>query len=501
MKKFVNVISLVVMVSVNVMTPFVYAADDDVAYVLNQTENSSESENPTENTEPEGDKTSGDDLTKWAWDNTGLSGWNTGLSGENTGLSGENTGLSGENTGLSGENTGLSGWNTGLSGENTELSWWNTELSGWNTELSWWNTELSGWNTELSWWNTELSGWNTELSGWNTELSWWNTESTGTAVTGSEFSEFYDIVYTWTVRWKEYTIILMDRNLWAVTTGTQDEGSYGYYYQWWNNYWFSHHTELNQYSTSGVNASWYGPDNRFVWENFIRWRNDWSTVSNGNLWWWWLDSEENDYNAESNRQWPCPTGYHVPSVWEWHALWSSFLANNGIDEATTSWLVYPDYIWKEGRAAYYLEREDIEKFKETFNISYAWRIKTNAEADRIWSGAHLWTSTPVDGKSLGFEVWDNRINLWWWATIRGTAYPVRCFKSVEYELIDYTITYVDGENETTEIKHWWDTLTEPLHTQKWTWYNWLWWYVSGSDSVFDFTGTQITWDITLVATW
>jgi hypothetical protein len=33
-------------------------------------------------------------------------------------------------------------------------------------------------------------------------------------------------------------------------------------------------------------------------------------------------------------------------------------------------------------------------------------------------------------------------------------------------LIDYTITYVDEGEVTTEIKHWGDILTEPEHTEK-----------------------------------
>ena len=322
------------------------------------------------------------------------------------------------------------------------------------------------------------------------------TPETGNVI--DDEMDIYDLVYTGVVEWKRYTVTLMDRNLWAESNDMYGEESYGRYYQWWNNYPFSHHTQLNHYTNERVDASWYGPNNRFRWENFIKWSNDWSTVSNDNLWWWEWDNEENDYyDIDANRQWPCPDGYHVPSVWEWYALLSSFLANNGLDLASTSWLSYSDYIWKERKAAYYLDSEYIENFKEIFNISYAWRI-INGTLQRTWETAHLWTSTPLNGESLWFEVWDDHINLWWWETVRTTGYPIRCFKSVEYELIDYTITYVDEGEVTTETKHWGDILTEPEHTEKWTWYNRLWWYSRWLK--FDFE-TPVTWDLTLVSTW
>ena len=369
----------------------------------------------------------------------------------------------------------------------TNITWWNIENNTW-TEIDipaiW--TDVQTWNN-FTWWNIENWTW-TEIETWDNQI---------------EISDFYDIVYTWIASWWLFTITLMDRNLWATIIwvwSDTDEESYWYYYQWWNNHPFSCHKENNQYTNERVDASWYWPNNRFIWNKFIKWSNDWSTVSNNNLWWWEWDSEENEYNDGWDRQWPCPDGYHVPSVWEWHALFITFLANNGISEVTTSWLTYPGYIWKEKRAAYYLESEDIENFKETFNISYAWRM-IGENLQRTWTTAHLWTSTPLNGESLWFEVWDDHINLWWWETVRTAAYPVRCFKSVEYEEIWNTVTFVDGENEFTESALYGQSIQEPLHTEKWTWYNWLWWYLSGSDSIFDFTGTKITWDITLIAKW
>jgi hypothetical protein len=43
---------------------------------------------------------------------------------------------------------------------------------------------------------------------------------------------------------------------------------------------------------------------------------------------------------------------------------------------------------------------------------------------------------------------------------------VRCFKSVEIETINYTITYIQDEEETTDTAVYGDYLTEPSHKDK-----------------------------------
>ena len=215
------------------------------------------------------------------------------------------------------------------------LTWWETNVNTWNNS-TWWDTQT--WDTEnLTWWETSANTWNNS-TWWNTQtwdiqnLTWWETnvetwtnqtENTGTVINWEEWVDFEDIVYTWIASGWMFTITLMDRNLWATLTWIWKEAeieSYGNYYQWWNGYPFSYHKERNQYTNEMVDASWYGPNNWYVWNKFIKWHNDWSSVINNNLWWWERDNEENDYNDESNRQWPCPEWYHVPSVWEWHAL-------------------------------------------------------------------------------------------------------------------------------------------------------------------------------------
>ncbi len=143
--------------------------------------------------------------------------------------------------------------------------------------------------------------------------------------------DFNDIVYTWVVRWKLFTITLMDRNLWAKETWVWADAStdsYGYYYQWWNNFPFHFDTNLNDINSTKVDTLWFWPGKRFYWNKFIRWNDedgDWSDEWNNNLWWWAWDNQGNNYWEDGiNRQWPCPEWYYIPSAKEWHELLEVF---------------------------------------------------------------------------------------------------------------------------------------------------------------------------------
>ena len=119
---------------------------------------------------------------------------------------------------------------------------------------------------------------------------------------------------------------IMDRNLWATEVYNQNyenpnTESYWYYYQWWNNYWFGNDPENFNYSHSQVPyntrskymPSKYASGNFVIWTqaNFYNWMG-WST-STDNIWWGRSDNT-------TDKQWPCPTGYHVPSKAEWETI-------------------------------------------------------------------------------------------------------------------------------------------------------------------------------------
>lgn len=80
-----------------------------------------------------------------------------------------------------------------------------------------------------------------------------------------------------------YTI--QDKNLGATSTDITSTDSYGYYYQWWNNYWFPTTWSVTTSSTK-VDASGYWPGNYYSSGTFIIGSSDWSSVQNDNLWWW-----------------------------------------------------------------------------------------------------------------------------------------------------------------------------------------------------------------------
>ncbi len=119
---------------------------------------------------------------------------------------------------------------------------------------------------------------------------------------------------------------LMDRNLWAKEEFNWDldnpnELSFGYFYQYWNNHWFSWRFSWSSGFAVWSNESlstdvlledeimWYWP----WWENgyyssniFIYWSGNWYEWSQ-QLWWDWKNTDQKQIKG------PCPDGWHVPT--------------------------------------------------------------------------------------------------------------------------------------------------------------------------------------------
>ena len=150
--------------------------------------------------------------------------------------------------------------------------------------------------------------------------------------------------WVWIITISDWTtkITILDRNLWAMSMGTWCKDSswegiclgwddtYGYHFQWWNNYWFPSSWIILTSSTM-VNSLWYWPGKYYSWDAFIIGSTGWDISDNWNLRWWVEDDNDFDVNDESwkvnnasERQWPCPAWFHVPSVWEWEKLSSMF---------------------------------------------------------------------------------------------------------------------------------------------------------------------------------
>jgi hypothetical protein len=116
--------------------------------------------------------------------------------------------------------------------------------------------------------------------------------------------------------------IVMDRNLWA-SEPWRWVSSYWYLYQFGNNYWFSWeqtNSAINK-REANVNLTEYSNSNPYYSWVFVLWlkengtgtENDWAIVSNDNIWWY-------DAIKESDRQWPCPEWWHIPTKSEWDDL-------------------------------------------------------------------------------------------------------------------------------------------------------------------------------------
>ncbi len=224
-----------------------------------------------------------------------------------------------------------------------------------NYQLSWWYTELSVyvWNSWDSYTVTEDI---TLYAEWNIQCEDWLIEVNGECMDGSnniiwQFAAEGRIFTYWeiviprpnSISYGPSSYIIMDRNLWATNTNISSEDSYWYMYQWGNNYGFPgtwtslpssqvatkkivvvNLTEF--WPTSDGKIQYYSgvfviaPDNIGLSNNE---RYDWATVANNNIWW-------NTTNTNEARQWPCPDGWHVPSMEEWSgvmAYWKAWSWN------------------------------------------------------------------------------------------------------------------------------------------------------------------------------
>lgn len=226
-----------------------------------------------------------------------------------------------------------------------------------------------------------------------------------------------------------YTI--MDKNLWATTVynywDTLTDDNCWYYYQRWNNYWFSY-TGTRTTSSTIVDASSYWPWNYYSSSTFIinstNWF--WDRPINNNLRWWvtqWTSTKTSTWIKEiylwegkkySDMQWPSPSWFHVPTKSEWEWLISAMSS-----------------LWIGDNKSYY---------KNYLHIPEAW-FRDNGWT-RNTGNMMYWTCTPS---------WTYEAYIWYqpWYSIGSTLtrsrtywYPIRSFKD-EFVVPDsnWTVLY------------------------------------------------------------
>ena len=377
--------------------------------------------------------------------------------------------------------------------------------------------------------------------------------------------ELYFISSTWGK--SHYTI--MDRNLWASEVYNWEKsystsslwinpGSYGYHYQWWNNYWFESYwsdvcTGLDRcYKFPwGELTTWnlvpYGTWSNYmpskyasnVWVSSSNWM-DWSKTWD-NIWWWSQDTKDSDWPWNITwRQWPCPKWYHVPSVREWStliSLWSNSSSSTWLweDLLLTPAIIRESYwtvpIRNVPYGAYWTssasdtnanEAYEVFLYSDRYNISTIKRSQwTSVRCFKDKSNSDIninlnwwyWLIRIIDGKILSEPKKDNATFGWWYSDSSFNN-KVELWDEVKWSLYAkwvYTVTF--------DTK-WWTMIESQVVEASWhatqpedpklPRYTFEWWYTTGSvyrsheyvdeDVLFNFD-TLISWDITLRAKW
>ncbi len=111
------------------------------------------------------------------------------------------------------------------------------------------------------------------------------------------------------------SITIMDKNLWAESVWV-GKGSYGYYFQWWNNHGVKTVNSSNKTTQKAIYKDSYYSHGYDGWWLFIVWDTDyWEDGAHYNSLWWSETKESSRYGA-------CPVGYHIPTMKEWNELLS-----------------------------------------------------------------------------------------------------------------------------------------------------------------------------------
>ena len=451
--------------------------------------------------------------------------------------------------------------------DDTLWSWWNQwgENSDTSEALSWGNQEV-----DFQTWGSGTS--ETDFSGGNNEDSWtgWSStedsedegwESWIISTVTSALQDFLSTIRFFFVsddndyikeskinwvktitledleNWEKLTI--MDRNLWAEDNDIQSEDSYGYYYQWWNNNGFEEVNDSNVTSMLAV-YSWkyewigYTRDNKFrvgssdIWEADEEWKSNYDE-----LWYLWENVEV---------QWPCPEGYHIPSLNEWNKLvsiWTKIHTQDEKDEVKVTRSTSSDTIESSLERCWTWDFENQENcivkeelpglanlFMNELKLPRAWSYVNWEKENSLWV---YWTRTPWD---LSYQSEVFSIEKFFWVEVnendyknRSNANSLRCFRNIKnspslfgsLSLGDDTLSLNDVDWYTiTFDSNWWSPVdpaiwvqpTEDLETYRpktdpyRVGYMFLWWFDDLNNATrYKFQWTNISTDLVLYAKW
>lgn len=373
--------------------------------------------------------------------------------------------------------------------ENHVFVWWYTSQtpSLQNFVWTWWNEYHVDGNTTLyaSWCNDGYTI-NTEKT---TCILEWNLKTILDQNPNFTYGQIWISKPDWWLNDEDPDIIIiMDRNLWASSFGI-NTSAWWYYYQWWNNYWFTQNPPTIARDIANVNLSIYWPWNPYYSWTYVIWKVNnttyptWATTQNYNIWWYNTDEDE-------DKQWPCPDGWHVPSIAEWNRLVGYWTWNNG-------WM-------------------NISRFRSELGLPLAgWLTRSTAVLES--GDIHGWyrTVTPNTNKQWAYDFditsstynWNYSENLVNWRQIR-------CFMNKSQPLPTFTVRYTDWVDDR-EI--FWDQVYSGLLMwddfpqfvwlissrtgDNWVYHEFLWWFFEWTDIVFDVSGATVNRSVSLYAKW
>ena len=212
---------------------------------------------------------------------------------------------------------------------------------------------------------------------------------------------YEDWIYTWVdENWNEVKTVIFwwnDTFSWVQLSIKMEDQTWTwgwyYYYRWFNT------------PTTNSKRSWYNNP----WEWIIT-RETWYQYGNtnweirNNLWWWSWDTYENWFKPTPTnfleRQWPCDSGYHVPSRWERNALaiaWCNLDDEcNARYSDTQSWWVAWDLkkeSWRNDKLIYISRPWLWTRFKDEFSMfdDHFWSSSPNPDNDYNAWGLYLTT--------------------------------------------------------------------------------------------------------------
>ena len=283
------------------------------------------------------------------------------------------------------------------------------------------------------------------------------------------------IITTWGV-----TFTIMDRNIWAIVADVTNTDSYWYHFQWWNNYGFKRYRNGEYKFPNWEKSVWVkSTDRTWYISTYYKWiwisENPWNdgAIANDNLWWW---SETS--NSDTDRQWPCPDGYHVPDTLEWKAVWSLLKA------------------WDSG----YIVRD-------TLNLPFAGYRAKGQFVYNMGTIGRYWSSTPSDISNAYYLYFKSPSisipNDWQSYYSRSHGFSVRCFQNSSPQTLTFSTDWWELDTSIISTVRWWEEWEElPIPTKYGSAF--LWWYTSSSyDADTKVETNAITSDgpVTLYAKW